>query len=619
MAKSASPCHPLRAVLFCGLLSVLFATLAWAAVRGKSATWDEPSHAATGWLMLWRHDYRLSPDVPPLWEYWIALPTSPDSLHFDAHSRLYRQLRTKSDLFRWTAQTLYETPGNDGIALVDRGRVMALTLGVALAILIGRWAWRLGGTVAAVTAMSLFCLDPNFLGHSPLVKNDVPFALAYFAAAYSAWRLGQKFTWRAAIATVLLTAVAVGIKLSGILLAPILILMLSIRALANEPWIILGHAVTRRGQKFTAAAVIWLACIVTTIAGLWAAYGFRYADGPDGLRAPVSHYVQMLAGQSLRAKVNRAPTTQQVLDWPLPASTRAIVWIDSHHLLPQAWLAGLVLTQVGDVARGSYLLGKSYVGGKWYYFPLAAFFKSPLATTAACLLALACALVAIRRGLYRSWPNRWSLTALATPVIVYAVPLILGNLNIGLRHAFPIYPFVFVGVSLAAKRAWHAGAARPDQATAGRVLVMVLAAALAAETLAAFPNYIAFFNVLCARDRLNLLGDSNLDWGQDLPLLADWQKQNPQQLLYLDYFGLADPAAYGIRYINTGVGYIFGPPPVIPTAAGVVAISATNLQQIYGPDPMAIYFEDQKPLAILGDTIYLFQFEPPKSPARPQE
>src|ERR1700722_377526 len=169
---ASRPSRPAWAGILCGLLCVVFAVTAWCGVRTKSATWDEPSHAASGWLMVWRHDYRLSPDVPPLWEYWIALSAGPDALRFDASSFSYRTIRGRDDLYRWCVNTLYRTPGNDGIALVARGRAMALILAVALAIVIARWTWRIGGPIAAVAATFLYCLDPNFLGLGPLVKND---------------------------------------------------------------------------------------------------------------------------------------------------------------------------------------------------------------------------------------------------------------------------------------------------------------------------------------------------------------------------------------------------------------------------------------------------------------
>ena len=47
-----------------------------------------------------------------------------------------------------------------------------------------------------------------------------------------------------------------------------------------------------------------------------------------------------------------------------------------------------------------------------------------------------------------------------------------------------------------------------------------------------------------------MLSDSNIDWGQDLKLLANWQKKHPDTPMYLWYFGTADPHYYGMHYIN---------------------------------------------------------------------
>jgi len=205
---------------------------------------------------------------------------------------------------------------------------------------------------------------------------------------------------------------------------------------------------------------------------------------------------------------------------------------------------------------------------------------------------------AIKRGLLRDADHRWTAIAMGVPVFVYGVALLTADMNIGLRHAFPLYPFVFVAVSLAAAKSWSR--------RLGRFVIIALGAALAAETLLAFPDFIAFFNVICAPYRLSLLTDSNLDWGQDLPLLAAWQRQHPDTPLYLDYFGECDPAAYGIKYVNVPVGYHEGPPPVWPTRPGVVAVSATNFQQVYYTDTWPLLFAGKTPEAVLCHTIYLF-------------
>jgi hypothetical protein len=132
------------------------------------------------------------------------------------------------------------------------------------------------------------------------------------------------------------------------------------------------------------------------------------------------------------------------------------------------------------------------------------------------------------------------------------------------------------------------------------------------------PNYIAFFNAPAEwYGPMRLLGDSNLDWGQDLPLLADWQRQHPQDKLYLCYFGSVDPASYGIRYTPLLGGYGAGPKPEEAHAPGVLAVSATHLQDIYTPpeyrNRFALLIEGRKPLAVLGKTIYLYELRAPST------
>jgi hypothetical protein len=599
----------LLAVLLCGGLCAVFAAVAWTAVSGKSATWDEPSHAATGWMMRWQGDYRFSPDVPPLWEDWIALGMGKDALTFNDQAPRYRNLQTKNDLFAWCVHVLYRTAGNDGIALVNRGRVMALVLGVALAGLIGLWAWRLGGVVAAVAAVFVYCLDPNFLGHAPLVKNDVGFALVYFAAAYAIWRVGQRAGWMSIAAVALLVAAAVCVKLSGLLLGPVLAVGLTIRAIYGGTWNVMGREIQTRAGRLGAAVGICMATALVVYVGLWASYGFRFEAGPGGLQSDTHYFVDVLQRGQTELAVGGKPTQAELDAWRMPLSTRAMLFIESHRLLPQAWTCGYVLTQAGDLNRAAYLLGKIYIGGRWFYFPLAALFKAPLATIAAVLGAIWAGRMSVKRGAWKETGNWWAWIAMLVPTGMYAAAIMTANLNIGVRHAFPLYPFVFVGVGLAARMAWEYGSPKPGTASAGRILVLALGALLAAETAAAYPNYIAFFNMACAPERLSLLSDSNLDWGQDLTLLAAWQAKNPDVPLYLEYFGLCDPAAYGIKYQNAPGGYVFGDVPAWPTQPGMVAISATDLQQVFTADPradLATYFQTRKPQEILGETIYLF-------------
>jgi len=85
---------------------------------------------------------------------------------------------------------------------------------------------------------------------------------------------------------------------------------------------------------------------------------------------------------------------------------------------------------------------------------------------------------------------------------------------------------------------------------AGRIAVALSIAWLAVGTIAVHPHEIAYANEVAGGPRAlwTKLSDSNVDWGQALPDLAERVTREPLRRLYLGYFGTSDPAAYGLRY-----------------------------------------------------------------------
>jgi hypothetical protein len=200
------------------------------------------------------------------------------------------------------------------------------------------------------------------------------------------------------------------------------------------------------------------------------------------------------------------------------------------------------------------------------------------------------------------------MLCLALPAAIYLAWAIHSNLNIGLRHVLPIYPMLFVGAgwsAAAAVRRWGWPAAAT---AAGLGLWLII------TTAAAYPDYIAFFNRAAGGERggLHLLADSNLDWGQDLKLLAAWQGQHPDRKLYLAYFGQVDPRSYGIRSERLPGTETYGLPPQRPRPGEpcVLAVSATFLQGLYLTDAASAWYyttlAKHRPMDVLGGTIYLY-------------
>ena len=606
------------AVAVCGGLLLVFALCAWLGARDKSATFDEPVGAVGAWTDVALGDHRIDYEHPPLWKYWAALPNAGRAPGGDRSADAWvAMLRDPHAKWTWCINALYRTSGVDGHAFVNRSRAMMLLIGVALGAVIAWWGHAAWGPVAAVVATAAFALDPNFLAHAPLVKNDVALALLATSTAMAVWRLGQAVTMPRAAALCVLCAAAVTTKFSALLIGPIVALLLLARALMNEPWFVRGRVVGARGKRVLAAVTLCAGAAITSYVALWAVYGFRFGPSPDpSARIELQPIYDFIAYKDLRAAHGGAvPTAEQVAqrvrEGGFGMMADFLRLVEANRWLPQPWLAGLLYTRATSAGDDAFLLGQFRYTGWWYYLFVAMAVKTPLAVFVTAALALVLVVIAkpTSGGEAQSSDRRWLALCLIVPPVAFALSIVTSNLNLGVRYALPLYPFVYVALGGAASLAWN-------RWRAARVAIVLLGLGLAIESFAAFPNYIPFFNAAAGGSRggLRLLGDSNLDWGQDLPALAKWQREHaPDKPLYLAYFGTADPAFYGVRYVNLPGGYRFGPPPRWPDAPGVVAISASVLQ---GPRlrpalrQMYARIAQHEPIAVLGGgTIYLYAFD----------
>lgn len=720
--------HPIHLAICAGLV-LLFGILSLTAILTKSATYDEPMHALGGWIHRHEGDFRINFEDPPLWQYWATIPTGSGAIKLDK-SNPHWALMPQNVYEEWglTLDTLYRTPGNDGIGFLNRMRTMMVLLGVGLCIVVIVWTWQLAGPTAAVIAAALVCLDPNLIGHSALVKNDAPMALMMTAVFLATWKVGQKLTWANAIALCLLVAASVNVKFSALLFGPMLLILLAIRVLLPKPWVVFKKELKGiAGKALTAAALVGSMAIISYIA-IWACYGFRFGPSPDptvqlntdqlkletvkfryqadhppmklepfnpGLPLPqlvdrqgrlieamaavinqlrvalpradfteatrnqmvqtiesTSQYVtqsrQLHANAQAFIAANSTPVASRPADFAQQivqvaynvhsnsdAMNDAIytlqtftywasvgdrapdgfiallnIFIDNH-LLPSAWLHGVLFVHARSIVRGSYLLGQVSSTGWWYYFPLAMLFKTSVASILALLGSAGVGgwLIYLRRKAWRDWA--WPVACLAVPFGIYMLSVMTANLNIGLRHVLCVYPAMYVaaGAILVRAMTWRPWIVKAH--------LGALAALLAIETLAAWPNYIAYFNFASdvSLGKMKMLADSNFDWGQDLPALVKWQHENPDKPLALGYFGITEPVpnkgpdstalplAYGLKFVDLPPG------PINPEIAKgyIIAVSATHLQGVYSQG--WYNFNDYRqftPLDVLNGTIYLY-------------
>jgi len=556
-----------RTALVLFAFAFLFLTLTGSSFTGKSATWDEPQHLATGYHALRLGDYRIDVEHPPFLRLWAALPLRAVPVTVNTNALAAGQGEAWfMNQFIYCHHFLYEL--NDADKLLYAGRWMIALLGVLLGVLIYCWAKELWGFWPAVGALALTLVEPNILAHASLVTTDFGVTVFIFGAVYFLWRCTRRFTIANIAGLTIFFALAQISKYTALLLGPIVFVLLVI------------HGIRRR-QIWPALGVVVLLA-VASYAAMWAVYGFRYAPAPGGvepLRADLQPLVQA-----------RAPKLASI-----------IRWVDERHLLPNACTQGFLLGQAKAQLRSAYLAGTYSVEGWWYFFPLAFLIKTPVG-----LLVL----LAIGVG-FAAWRWRTALDDTVfwiVPVVMLMGTAMLMKLNIGLRHILPVYPFVILLAGLAIHHLWERR----------RVEIAGLLVAVATLELAfVYPNYLAFFNIAVGGPRHghDYLVDSNLDWGQDLKGLQKWMRARDVAHINLSYFGTADPRYYGIPCTVLPGSPFFAEQYVsAPVLPGYVAVSATNLRGVYMGEAGRAFYRPllgREPIAQIGHSILIYWVEKP--------
>jgi hypothetical protein len=584
--KFPEPTRSLRAAVLL-LFALCFIALTVSSYTQKSGTFDEPYHLASGYAALKFGNHQIDIQHPPLVREWCALPLlAMRGVNFDTNDGILAQgLDGKfSKLF------LYQQ--NDPERLLNAARFMTVLLGVLLGVLLFCWAEELCGFWPATGVLGLYCIEPNMLAQASLVTTDFGVTCFFFGTAYFLWRLNRCFTAGNLAGTALFFALAVAGKFSAVLLIPVVLVLLAVRVWRRSGWpVAVGRIreLQTRVSRAGAAALVVLVLAAGSWLTVWAAYGFHYEIFPG-------HKVKVY-GIPPGPPVN-PPKWEQILDWT-----------DQHRLLPKAYTAGFVSMQQDAEYRRTYLAGNYSYKGWWYFFPVVLLVKA----SSALLLLAAGGLLLCAKG-RRTFLQDGAF--ILVPAGIYFFTAMGGNIQLGIRHILPVFPFLFLLAGLALAGLVSASAA----GLAGiRKIILLLVVLLPLTELAmVYPHYLAFFNVFVGgpRNGSDYLVDCNLDWGQDLILLKRWMVAHDVQHINLSYYGTADPAAYGItnctHLVSTMFDYHVGQfePPRLP---GYVAVSVSDLRGFFSDKIAGVYrpLLAQKPVAVIGFSIYVYWVERP--------
>ncbi len=568
-------------IAICLLLFTFF--LAFFSMRGDSITMDELAHIPAGYSYLTQQDYRLNPEHPPLIKDLAALPLLFLNLNFPKDSSAWQGINEQW-WFGW--EFLYNS-GNNPDQILFWTRLPMILLSIFLGWFIFKWVRELAGNKPALLVLTLFAFSPNFLAHSRLVTTDVGAALGIALSTYYWLKFLKEPTKKNVLVAGLIFGIAMLLKFSCILLVPFLGIITIIYAL-----------LCKRGLlKYIALAL--LAGIIGTLFIILPIYYLHILNYPATKQlSDTAHILESSPFKPLK-----------VID----------IWLADKPVIRGLghYLFGLLMaTQRTANGNTVYFMGMISAGGWWYYFPIVYVLKEPLALHILILISLFLTLFYIKKPLWvetggrlKYWlQNHFTEFSMLVFLAIYWFASISGNLNIGVRHILPTFPFTYILVGLGLTF----GLEQIKNLKFKKVITsfaMLLIGWYILSSLSVYPHYLSYFNEIGggADNGYKFVVDSNYDWGQDLKRLKKFVEENNIDKIKIDYFGGGDVKYYlGDRLENFD--------PKSGPQKGWLAISATLLQQgrgnpIQGFNDITGYYNwlnNYQPVARAGKSIFIY-------------
>ncbi len=504
------------------LLLVLMAALAGGAALRESVTVDEVAHIGAGVSYLQKLDLRMNEEHPPLAKVWAAIPLVIRGTHADYSSTAWTFSERKffgAYLGQWVFGAWILEHWNDPVSTLAWARFPMLLLTIVLGWSLFVIARRLGGEWEGLLCLAVYVSYPAFLAFGPLVHTDIPVTLFTLLAL---WTFAE--IWREPDRK---KSFLFGLCLAGAILskftAGILFFAFGIFAFTTRWWPVAGQPGNKPAQRVW-RRLRWR----STLKGIAWASGFVYAF----------YFIF-----SIRQ-------TTDILDF---VGHGRPAFIPLRRLLMPAWLflRGLFLVLL-TASRPTFILGRAYPHGVWFYYPVVFLLKSPLGFLGLLLLTLTIALLRKRTSGETAVTGeaRVHWRVLWVSLIVFTGVCLLSRLDISIRH-FTV-PIVLIIIMLAPLPRMVRDF-RPTASWFGRLgnaLVFVLAASCLFAAMRTYPYYFPYINSLSfGRPAYALMSDSNVDWNQSIPEVKRFADQRGLQKTALDWYGLTDstkdvPGAY---------------------------------------------------------------------------
>jgi hypothetical protein len=554
-------------------LLAVFAGRVYSTFTVFNDTRDEQFHIEAGLDYLQRGVYTYEPQHPPLARvavgvlpfYVGGLRLTEDRMQSSgaAVQKPLGQPRGPGESFLWAGMWKSGSTA-DYWRTLTLARVGSLVFGLLAILIVFFWSRELYGAEAAVASAVVAAFSPTLLAHSGLATLDAGAAATGVAAACAIWRWTRQPTMqRAAVAGAVL-AIAVCTKFSNLpFLAPVVVAYLFIYRRDLSASLTTSRNTSRQG-------------IVAVLVGLlvvMAVYRFDFG----GMAPKGSHYISdvMMNRDGFAVQISRFLGSTPL---PAPALVQGLIDVVAHN----------------DSGHAAYLLGEWSDRGRVFYFPIALAVKTTLPLLFLVMWAVG-SVIRARKG----WLD---LAAPLVPLISAVAIAMASDINIGIRHILIAYPLMAVAVGgLFQKFSFR----RSAPGLRNGLLALLLSWHVGASAWA-HPNHLAYFNELAGDSPQRILLDSNLDWGQDVARLGVWVEENGSPCVIARLFAATRPDKFGICT------------QVLPAThpdAGLLAMSVNYLLGMEGSTPQLRALAATQPLAVVGDSIYIYRIDPRQLPA----
>lgn len=561
------------------LLLACFAFQLWFHATRTSATVDEPDHILAGYRHWQCADFGINPEHPPLLKLLATAPLNFRDLS-DPPWECGSKFTSKFDTFSY-GNTFLVDNGVDSVVIP--ARLSAAVLSVALALLVFVAALEMFDRWVALVALSIVAFEPNFIGHGSLVTTDMAITMTAFGAVYAIYRFGAVQSWGRFLVAGIGFGLMLAAKHSAVIFVPVLLLLVVADvAVFYRPDGPVYRVLLRPIVKFAGIFLIGLFI-------LWSFYGYRYRAIPDESAETIS------VADYIRENASRPEAASSV-----PA--RITDMIGRTRVFPESYVLGMA-DVIAWGNRNTFLFGKNYPTGQWFFFPVAFAVKTNIALVLLFPLGLALPFLMPekrREAVFLLLPALWFFAVAAS-----------SNFTNGVRHILAIYPFLIVAT--AAGAVWLAR--RYRYIWVGLAVLLLYNAGAAIRTA---PNYLAFANDLWGgTDKTReVFSGANVDIGQSMKLVNEYIAEHDIKNCWIAGFVHPEmlPHIQPCRVMPSGLRILISRnvvDPVPPVIDGTVFLSSNELPPQGAGEYLPV--TSGQPEALIGGNmlVYRGRFEVP--------